>query len=232
MTELLKDKKGIFFDVGWTLDAPASGDWMLTNRFLDAAGRERIDSIPLSVRRAAFDEAFHELNQNHRLDTVDEEIEQFTRFYKTFARLCGIPLCGGDALEISRDRALNMNNYIFFDDAAPTLAQLYKTHKLGVISDTWPSIHAQLDSGSVKGYFSCFTFSFELGVYKPHPDIYRDALSKMGLAPEDTVFIDDCVENLRGAASFGITPILIAVRPDAPRPAEYPAITGLIELLG
>ena len=28
MLNLLKDKEVIFFDVGYTLDAPASGDWM------------------------------------------------------------------------------------------------------------------------------------------------------------------------------------------------------------
>ena len=35
MISRLRDKKVIFFDVGYTLDAPASGDLMLTGRFLD-----------------------------------------------------------------------------------------------------------------------------------------------------------------------------------------------------
>ena len=34
MLDLLNDKKVIFFDVGYTLDKPASGDWMFTNQFL------------------------------------------------------------------------------------------------------------------------------------------------------------------------------------------------------
>ena len=34
MHEVLKDKKFIFFDVGYTLDAPASGHWMFTNSVL------------------------------------------------------------------------------------------------------------------------------------------------------------------------------------------------------
>ena len=38
MIPQLLDKKVIFFDVGYTLDMPASGDWMLTNRFLEEAG--------------------------------------------------------------------------------------------------------------------------------------------------------------------------------------------------
>ena len=38
MIDQLKDKRVIFFDVGYTLDRPASGDWMFTNRFLQEAG--------------------------------------------------------------------------------------------------------------------------------------------------------------------------------------------------
>ena len=35
MLSLLKDRNVIFFDVGYTLDAPASEDWMFTNQFLE-----------------------------------------------------------------------------------------------------------------------------------------------------------------------------------------------------
>ena len=34
MIQLLRDKKVIFFDVGYTLDRPASGDWLFTRLFL------------------------------------------------------------------------------------------------------------------------------------------------------------------------------------------------------
>ena len=37
MLKQLKDKKVIFFDVGNTLDRPASGHWMFTNRFYEVA---------------------------------------------------------------------------------------------------------------------------------------------------------------------------------------------------
>lgn len=33
--EILKEKKVIFFDVGYTLDYPASGDWMFTQKFIE-----------------------------------------------------------------------------------------------------------------------------------------------------------------------------------------------------
>ena len=38
MIDVLKDKKVIFFDVGYTLDYPASGDWMFTKKFYEIVG--------------------------------------------------------------------------------------------------------------------------------------------------------------------------------------------------
>lgn len=35
MIELLRDKKVIFFDVGYKLDYPSSGDWMFTDKFYE-----------------------------------------------------------------------------------------------------------------------------------------------------------------------------------------------------
>ena len=41
MNKVLVGKKVIFFDVGYTIDYPASGDWMFTCKFNEIAG-ERI----------------------------------------------------------------------------------------------------------------------------------------------------------------------------------------------
>ena len=38
MNKVLVGKKVIFFDVGYTIDYPASGDWMFTCKFNEVAG--------------------------------------------------------------------------------------------------------------------------------------------------------------------------------------------------
>ena len=70
-----------------------------------------------------------------------------------------------------------------FQDALSTLQALRGRYKLGVISDTWPSIRPVLDAFGLTPYFDCFTFSFELGCFKPDRRMYEDALAKMGLPP-------------------------------------------------
>ncbi len=50
MRELLSDKSVIFFDVGYTIDYPASGDWVFTNRFyLANTGHEDYDIEGIKV---------------------------------------------------------------------------------------------------------------------------------------------------------------------------------------
>jgi glucose-1-phosphatase len=50
-----------------------------------------------------------------------------------------------------------------------------------------------------KAYFSC-----EVGLKKPEPEIYRFVLSDSRLKPEESLFIDDMPENVKGAESVGI----------------------------
>jgi FMN phosphatase YigB (HAD superfamily) len=47
-----------------------------------------------------------------------------------------------------------------------------------------------------RGIFSC-----EVGLLKPDPAIYRYAMDEMGVLPEESLFVDDREENVRGAAA-------------------------------
>jgi len=93
------------------------------------------------------------------------------------------------------------------------------------------SIDSQLKAIGVYDYFSAFTFSCDLGVFKPNEKMYLDALQKCGCAPEEAVFIDDSVRNLEGAEKLGITPILIEAHPVADVETKYCKIHSLSELI-
>ena len=89
----------------------------------------------------------------------------------------------------------------------------------------------QLEYIGVSGYLSFCTFSCYVGVFKPDRRIYLDALEKSGVPAEKTVFIDDNVRNLQGAAELGITPILIAANPEADLETDCLKIHDLRELI-
>lgn len=60
---------------------------------------------------------------------------------------------------------------------------------------------------ATKGFLDHFdqvTFSYELGVIKPEPGIYRYAIRGLGVAPEEALFLDDRPENVEGARAIGL----------------------------
>ena len=230
MIQLLRDKKVIFFDVGYTLDRPASGDWMLTNRFLKEAG-DRLKASSEADIRKAMEAGLRYLMENHLVTTVEAEISQFYQFYSILSDALDLGLSEKQREEIARDRACNMENYVPYPGIAEVLDTLSKTHRLGVISDTWPSIEPQLEYIGVSRYLSFCTFSCFVGVFKPDKRIYLDALNQCGVPAGKTVLIDDAVRNLDGAAALGITPILIAANPASDVETNYTKIRDLRELI-
>ena len=230
MLDLLKDKKIIFFDVGYTLDMPASGDWMFTNRFLELAGEKLKQRTDSEIQRAR-DVGLRYLAQDHLIQTVEAEIQNFFDYYSIINDQLDLGLTEEERDRIARDRSGNMENYIPYPGIADVLSTLSKTHKLGIISDTWPSIVPQLEHIGVSQYLSFCTFSCFVGVFKPDKRIYMDALNKCGVPAGETVFIDDAVRNLDGAAALGITPILIAANPASDVETKYTKIWDLREMI-
>ena len=230
MISQLRDRKVIFFDVGYTLDMPASGNWMLTGKFLELAGAQMKQRSEAEVRKAA-EEGLRFLTENHLVTTVEEEIRQFFVYYSLLSDQLRLGLTQAECEMIARDRACNMKNYVPYPGITEVLEALSRTHRLGVISDTWPSIEHQLDHIGAARYLSFRTFSCYVGAFKPDRRIYLDALGKCGVPAEKTVFIDDSVRNLQGAAELGILPILIAANPESDVETEYLKIHDLRELI-
>ncbi len=55
--------------------------------------------------------------------------------------------------------------------------------------------------------FDCAVFSNEVGLAKPEAKIYQRCLQGLGAAPEETLFIDDRLTNVRAAQELGIRAI-------------------------
>ncbi len=230
MHEILRNKKVIFFDVGYTLDYPATGDWMFMLGFREIAG-ERLKRISPDRIREARAKGMEYLERNHRIHDEQEETERFCRYYRILSEELDLQLTEDEITASAKDRVCNMDNYVLYPDARRVLQELSQTHTLGIISDTWPSIEHQLQTLHLREYFSFATYSFELGVFKPDPEMYLDALRKCGHDASETVFIDDSPKNLQGAAELGITPILIAANPASDVETDHLKIHSLSELL-
>jgi putative hydrolase of the HAD superfamily len=84
----------------------------------------------------------------------------------------------------------------------------------GLLSNTlWPVswLHENLARDGVLDLFDAMVFSSELPVAKPHPDIFRAVLDRLGgPAPTDCLFVGDRMfEDISGAQSVGMQTIAL-----------------------
>ena len=56
--------------------------------------------------------------------------------------------------------------------------------------------------------FDAITFSCEVGVCKPEPEIYRDCLDKLRAKPSQVLFLDDRDYNVKAAEALGLHAVL------------------------
>lgn len=77
--------------------------------------------------------------------------------------------------------------------------------KIGVISDTSPSLPLTLEAAGLGGYPDCCICSDLVGVMKPDPRIYQAALDALGLRAEECIYIDDYDVEADGARALGFT---------------------------
>jgi putative hydrolase of the HAD superfamily len=79
--------------------------------------------------------------------------------------------------------------------------------KTGLISNSWGEGLAY-DDGMLEELFDAVVISGDVGLHKPEPAIFRLGAERIGVPPEECVFVDDLRENCAGAEAVGMTAIL------------------------
>ena len=98
-----------------------------------------------------------------------------------------------------------------FGDVIPSLGRIRNSGFLaGLISNVNSSGTALADSMGLTGHVDFAVTSGDAGVEKPHPAIFRAALSTAGAAPEEAIHVGDQLESdVEGALAAGIAPVLM-----------------------
>jgi putative hydrolase of the HAD superfamily len=78
--------------------------------------------------------------------------------------------------------------------------------RTGLISNSWGA--GRYDRDAFPELFDGVVISGEVGLHKPEPEIFRLGAERVGLPPEECVFVDDLNENCAGAEAVGMTAIL------------------------
>jgi len=71
--------------------------------------------------------------------------------------------------------------------------------KTGTVSDAWLDARENVKPYINANIFDVIVFSAEEGIKKPDPEIYRRTLARLGVEPDEAIFVDDRFANVAGA---------------------------------
>jgi putative hydrolase of the HAD superfamily len=225
--------KAVLFDSGRVLNGPRTGNWFLPPRFFDYVNRDVFESYPDKLLNKSFRKGMKYLLSKNLILSEEEELQHFCQFYRLFLlKLPGIDIGEYEISKIAEDTVLNDEKFLFYEDVIDVIPRLRQRYLLGVVSDTWPSLDRVFKNVGLREYFSSFVMSSVLGVTKPHAQMYKKALEELDLKPEQVLFIDDNVRNIKGARKLGIQTLLM-LRTDHPdlRYTRHEHIHDLIDLV-
>jgi len=125
-------------------------------------------------------------------------------------------------LRLPKERLLPWRYYRFMKRApgAEALLKALKARglKIGVLSNTLPSLRESLAYHGLDAYVDGFFASTALGVAKPHPEAFLLALRALDLNPEETLYLDDDPENVEAARRLGLRAEVYVIKAPGVRP--------------
>jgi epoxide hydrolase-like predicted phosphatase len=183
--------RGLLVDFGGVL---TTNVFQSFKQFAEAEGLDR-DAIKRAFREDP--EALGLLRQLEKNDITVQEFEP------RFAERIGVPQDRVDGL-VGR----------LFAGVGPEEKMLDAVRRArgagirtGLISNSWGEGLAY-DQAMLDELFDAVVISGDVGLHKPDEAIFRLGAERIGVAPEECVFVDDLRENCAGAEAVGMTAIL------------------------
>ena len=203
----------VFFDVDFTLIYPGP-------KFQGAGYHESCARHGIDVDPARFDAAV--AGAASVLTSADQlyNADLFIAYSQRIIELMGgtSPRARMVAAELY-DEWAEHHHFSLYDDVVETLQALHARHiRIGLISNSHRCLETFQAHFELDGLIAAAVSSSELGFMKPHPNIFKAALTLMGVEPHDAAMVGDSLHHdVAGARSVGMRGVLVAR--GAPPPA-------------
>jgi len=120
----------------------------------------------------------------------------------------------GERLGLSEEQTLELENgFVPKDTLNAELADFLQSLRPGrttaLLSNAWPGTREALSSKfGLDKMADTMIFSYEVGLAKPDIKIYQLVVHRLGINPEETIFLDNKIVNVEAAQLVGIRAIL------------------------
>jgi putative hydrolase of the HAD superfamily len=229
--------KAVLFDMGSTLLEFENQPWEeLIRQGIEAVYEGFCAHGALLPGRQEFCLAFRETYSTIWQEAEQSLVEMEVRVLleKTALQL-GLPLSDAEVLHLVRAHYRPVSAQVtIYADTIATLADVRgRGMKIGLVSNTvWPgSLHKEdLERFGIIDFFDHLLFSADVGIRKPHPQIFQTALEALKVAPHEAVFVGDRVpEDVAGAMRVGMRGVW-KERPDRERLADVTPDAQIVHL--
>ncbi len=154
-----------------------------------------------------FDDLYSQANANHLFEALETGEIKEAVFYETISKYCH-----PETTQLQMEEAWNNILMDFREGCLDFLKRLSKQYNLYLLSNT-NSIHLtafnkilayQTGQTSLDAFFIKSYYSHLINMRKPYPSTYQWVLRDAGLNAEETLFIDDSINNIKGANEAGL----------------------------
>lgn len=217
--------EAIVFDVGGTLVNTVSDPNRLALEAIAHLGTVSVADFATSIRRVV-----DEWRAGNYLPEVEDLSETWVNHFGRALTLAGFNGDVHSAARIMEDVFLT-EGLELFPDVVEVLSRLAEQGwKLAIVSN-WPAtLEATLRQMDVHKYFPVIVASGTVGYAKPHPQIFRIAADRLGVQPQQALYIGDSIEHdVLGARAAGMDALLLDRH--GRHEGHQPRLQSLLQLL-
>jgi putative hydrolase of the HAD superfamily len=182
--------RAVVFDYGMVLSGPREPESNAALLRITGLPRDRFESLYWADRHA-YDEG--------KLTGID--------FWRKFLRDAGLPQ---DRDTVEKLNHCDARMWTTENPAMVAWQLALKQHGLltAILSNMGDNVLASVERAFDWIHrFDVVVWSYRLGIAKPEPAIYLHTLAKLGVQPEETLFIDDKLENIEAARALSMVAI-------------------------
>ena len=214
----------MLFDWGDTLFSPPDAGSVIV-----AAAEERGVPVDAERARALWDELWEagkmpeELAKGRDLSAAAHREVWTGLFQRANAAVPGIA-------PTLYERVMDPRAWIPYPDTEPTLRALRaRGIKIGIVSNVPQDLRPIFAAHGLAGLVDAFTHSFEVGVEKPDPAIFRRACEALGTKPEETLMVGDHPVADAGAQRAGLRFHLLPPDGAVNRPRGLDRVVAIVD---
>ena len=199
--------KAIFFDRDGTLTYYVQEKINWRDRLIEEWSGKPFE-LPYEKMIMLFNKAKE--NRPYKYKNLEDEKEFFQRYYKYLLIEEGVTEKVEARSKLLFDELWCNGDRALYSETIEVLEYFKnKGFKIGVISDTSPSLKYSLEQLGIAKYFDSFIASSLVGAGKPSPIIFNAALDSVGVKAEESLYVDDYKLEADGAREQGFISFLI-----------------------